>query len=125
MLRSYIIVALRNLWRNRGFAAINIFGLAIGLASSIFILLYVLFELSFDNYHQDVDGTYVVGLESTSENGRSVSGGNMLGRRLASMVLPAPGGPIISTLWWPAAAMRLSLNVRSASLRTAWTPTRK
>ncbi len=60
MLRSYIIVALRNLWRNRGFAAINIFGLAIGLASSIFILLYVINELTYDRFHEKSDQIYKV-----------------------------------------------------------------
>ncbi len=60
MLRSYIIVALRNLWRQRGFAAINIFGLAIGLASSIFILLYVINELTYDRFHDKSDRIYKV-----------------------------------------------------------------
>lgn len=60
MLRNYIIVALRNLWRNRGFAAINIFGLAIGLATSIFIFLYVINELTFDRFHEKADRIYKV-----------------------------------------------------------------
>jgi len=58
MLRSYFIVALRNLWRNRGYTLINIFGLAIGLASSIFILLYVINELSYDRFHEKSDRIY-------------------------------------------------------------------
>ena len=60
MLRNYIVVALRNLWRNRGFAAINIFGLAIGLASSIFIFLYVINELTYDRFHEKSDQIYRV-----------------------------------------------------------------
>jgi len=60
MLRSYIMVALRNLWRNRGYAAINILGLALGLATSIFIFLYVFNELSFDRFHEKSDRIYKV-----------------------------------------------------------------
>lgn len=58
MIRSYIIVALRNLWRNKGFTLINIFGLAIGLASSILILLYVINELTYDRFHDKSDRIY-------------------------------------------------------------------
>jgi putative ABC transport system permease protein len=58
MLRSYIVVALRNLWRHRGYTLINIFGLAIGLASSIFILLYVVNELTYDRFHEKSDRIY-------------------------------------------------------------------
>ncbi len=55
MLRNYILVALRNLWRHRGYTLINIFGLTIGLASTIFILLYVINELTYDRFHEKSD----------------------------------------------------------------------
>ena len=58
MIRSYIQLALRNLWRNRGYAAINIFGLGLGLATSIFIFLYVFNELSYDRFHEKSDSIY-------------------------------------------------------------------
>jgi putative ABC transport system permease protein len=58
MVRSYLLVALRNLWRNKGYSLINIFGLAIGLASSIFILLYVVNELTYDRFHEKSDRIY-------------------------------------------------------------------
>ncbi len=60
MFRNYIVVALRNLWRHRGYSLINIFGLAIGLASSIFILLYVANELSYDRFHEKSEQIYRV-----------------------------------------------------------------
>ena len=40
MLRNYLKMALRNLWKNKGFSAINILGLTIGMASSLLILLW-------------------------------------------------------------------------------------
>jgi putative ABC transport system permease protein len=51
MLRNYVITALRNLYKNRGFSFINILGLTIGLASFMLIGLYVFHELSFDRFH--------------------------------------------------------------------------
>ncbi len=69
MLRSYIVVAFRNLWRNRGFAAINIFGLAIGLASSILILLYVVNELTYDRFHEKSHQIYKVWISGSMPTG--------------------------------------------------------
>jgi len=60
MLKNYILVALRNLWRHRGYSLINIFGLTIGLASTIFILLYVINELTYDQFHEKSDRIYRV-----------------------------------------------------------------
>lgn len=55
MLKNYFKIAWRNLIRNRAFSAINITGLAIGLASCMLISLYVLDELSFDRFHKKGD----------------------------------------------------------------------
>lgn len=63
MLKNYFKVALRNLIRHKGFSAINIMGLAIGIACSILILLWIQDELSFDNFHQDADRIFVTGLD--------------------------------------------------------------
>lgn len=52
MIRNYIKIAWRNMLRNRVFSAINIAGLAIGLASCMLISLYVIDELSFDRFHE-------------------------------------------------------------------------
>ena len=63
MLRNYLIVALRNLWKNKFYSVINILGLAIGLACFMFILLYVRDELSYDKYHEKADRTYRIAFE--------------------------------------------------------------
>jgi len=60
MLKNYLLVALRNLWRHRGYTLINIFGLTIGIASTIFILLYVINEMSYDRFHAKSDQIYRV-----------------------------------------------------------------
>ena len=86
MFRSYIRVALRNLWRNRGYAAINILGLALGLATSIFIFLYVFNELSYDRFHEKSDRIYKVwvsGMMPTGEMHDAVTAGPMAAALLA------------------------------------------
>jgi putative ABC transport system permease protein len=60
MYKNYIKVAFRNLWKSKGFSAINIVGLAIGLATCLLIILYVLDELSFDRFHKKADRIYRV-----------------------------------------------------------------
>src|SRR6185503_5517785 len=58
MLKNYLKVALRNLWKNKGFSAINIIGLAVGLATCLLIVLFVQDELSFDRYNKNADHIY-------------------------------------------------------------------
>jgi putative ABC transport system permease protein len=60
MLKNYLIIALRNLKKNKAYSFINIFGLAIGISCSILILLWVSDELSFDKFHKNSDRLYQV-----------------------------------------------------------------
>lgn len=60
MLKNYLKIAYRNLLKQRFYALINILGLAIGLACCLFITLYVVDELSYDNFHEDADRMYRV-----------------------------------------------------------------
>ena len=60
MLKSYIVIAWRNLWRNKAFSAINIIGLAIGMASAVIILLWIQNEISFDRFHEKGNRIYAV-----------------------------------------------------------------
>ncbi|MGF7217243.1 putative ABC transport system permease protein [Spirosoma lacussanchae] len=58
MLSNYLKIAWRNLRKQQGFAFINIFGLAVGLACCLLIMLYVLDELSFDRYNANANRIY-------------------------------------------------------------------
>ena len=65
MLKNYLKVALRNLYKNKSFSFINILGLSIGLAAFILIILYVKFEFSFDKYHNNVaSGVYIYQIQA-------------------------------------------------------------
>ena len=69
MLKNYFKSAIRNLLRQKTYSVINITGLALGIAIAIFILLYVVTELSYDNYHQYKDRIYrVAQLEKTQHH---------------------------------------------------------
>jgi putative ABC transport system permease protein len=80
MLRNYLKLAFRNLSRQKAFSIINITGLAVGLASSLTILLWVQDELSYDKFNSKADRTYRITAELSS---------------LKIAVVPVPIGPAI------------------------------
>lgn len=82
MLRNYIKIAFRNLFRHKGYSFINIFGLSIGMGCSILILLWVQNELSYDRFHPNPDKLYRVTAELVNMN-------------IKAAVTPAPFGPAI------------------------------
>ena len=63
MFRNYLKTAFRNLIKSKFYTSINIIGLAVGLATCLLILLYVLDELSFDKYNTRADRIYRVNNE--------------------------------------------------------------
>src|SRR3990170_92471 len=69
MIRSYLTIAFRNLLRNKVFSFINIFGLALGLACSMLILLWVRDELTWDRFHPNIDQLYRVYINRPADNG--------------------------------------------------------
>lgn len=60
MLKNYFKIAWRNIKSHKAYAAINILGLAIGIAACLLILQYVAFELSYENFQQKKDRIYRV-----------------------------------------------------------------
>jgi len=58
MIWNYFKVAFRTLLRSRGYATVNVLGLAIGIAGATMLMMYVSQELSFDKLHDDSDKTY-------------------------------------------------------------------
>ncbi|HEX6223141.1 MAG TPA: ABC transporter permease, partial [Chryseolinea sp.] len=70
MIRNFLIIALRNFQRQKLFSLLNMFGLALGLASSILIFLYVSDELQYDVMHPHYADTYRIGCTFTNANGQ-------------------------------------------------------
>src|SRR5215831_5495609 len=67
MIRNYLIIAWRNLWKNRIFSAINILGLAIGVAAFLLIINYLRFEYSYDDFNVNKDRIYRVPMVITEK----------------------------------------------------------
>jgi putative ABC transport system permease protein len=82
MLQNYLKTAVRNLWKRKSFSLINIVGLAIGMAVSFLILLYVLNEVTYDRFHENFDNIYRMATKIDAQ-----------GRHLEVASVPAPLGP--------------------------------
>ncbi len=71
MLKNYLKIAWRNLLKNKSHSAINIMGLAVGMASFLLILFYVQDESSFDKFHEDYENIYRVTEVNYTESGET------------------------------------------------------
>lgn len=60
MIKNYLKLAFRTLWKNRVYSLINILGLAIGMAACFFVFQYIRFESSYDKFHANADRLYRV-----------------------------------------------------------------
>ncbi len=83
MVRNFFLIAIRNILRHKGFTFINVFGLAVGMAASLLILLWVQDELSYDKFNKNAENIYRV------EEDQFYSG-----RRYHVTVTPHPAGPV-------------------------------
>jgi putative ABC transport system permease protein len=85
MSKHYLITALRHMKRQKSFTIINVAGLAIGLTFFILIMIYVQFELSYDQYHENAHRIYRVASE--------LPAGHTHGGKTAMTRTVAPLGP--------------------------------
>jgi putative ABC transport system permease protein len=69
MFKNFIKVSFRNLWKNKIYSFINIFGLASGIAFSFLIFLFVKDELSYDRFNKDADQIYRVVKDFVNDDG--------------------------------------------------------
>src|SRR6267378_1574041 len=77
MLRNYLTIAFRNVFKSKVFSAINIFGLGIGLAACLLIFQFVSFELSYDKFNNKFDRTYRV-TNDRFQNGKLIQHGTIM-----------------------------------------------
>ena len=64
MIKNFVKIAIRNLRKNKAFSFINIFGLAVGLASFLLIASFVYNELNYDKYPADAKNIYRINLSA-------------------------------------------------------------
>lgn len=60
MIRNYLNIALRTLWKNKMLSAINVVGLSLGLACFSLLMLHIYDEFSFDRFHRNSDRIFRV-----------------------------------------------------------------
>jgi putative ABC transport system permease protein len=84
MLSNYLRSALRNFLKNRFHSILNLLGLAIGLATFIFIFLYLQNEIAYDKYHQKADRIYRIESDFT-----------ISGKHDRFAIVPVPMGPAL------------------------------
>ena len=109
MFKNYFKITYRNLLRQKVYSFLNLSGLAIGLACSILIFLYVQDELSYDRFHEKSDRTYRL-LEHFQDEGN--------GEHSASQ--PFPAGPTFQSEYPDEVAYAVRLfNFQSPSLALA------
>jgi putative ABC transport system permease protein len=97
MLRNHIKSILRNLRRQKGHAAINITGLAIGFASATLIAIYVFQELTYDQYYKDHERIYRLSAKNFALS--SIAHLNLLENKVPGVeavtnVMPNPSGTL-------------------------------
>ena len=83
MIQNFFKIAIRNILRHKGFTFINVTGLAVGLAASLLILLWVQDEFSFEKFNRNAESIYRV------EEDQFYSGA-----RYHVTVTPVPSGPV-------------------------------
>ncbi|TKT91702.1 ABC transporter permease [Dyadobacter frigoris] len=71
MFRNYLKIAARNIWKHKDYSFINIVGLAMGMAVSMLILMFVMHEYSYDKFHKNGDRIYSI-LAAIKMDGREM-----------------------------------------------------
>ncbi|WP_299111659.1 ABC transporter permease [uncultured Winogradskyella sp.] len=73
MIKNYLKIAIRNLWKNRIFTSLNVIGLTTAFGVAILLAMYVVYELSYDRFHEHSDNLYMVYSEESTPNGIEVN----------------------------------------------------
>ena len=85
MFKSYLTTMMRHVLKYKGTTAINVMGLAVGMACCVLIMLYVKDELSFDHHHQKKDRIY-----------RLAESATIASNPIEVATTPAPWGPVLA-----------------------------
>jgi putative ABC transport system permease protein len=84
MFKNYFKSTLRNIKKHKGYASINIVGLAIGMTCCILIVMYITTELNYDRYHENADRIFRLGFDA-----------NVGGSQVVSPISNVPSAPVL------------------------------
>lgn len=68
MIKNYLKLTFRSLWKIKGYSAINILGLTVGLTSFLMILLYLNYELDYDRWNPELEKVYKVSIRDAEND---------------------------------------------------------
>src|SRR5882672_6146429 len=101
MFKNYFKIAIRNMMRNKTFSFINILGLGLGIACSLFIYLWMQDERSYDNFHANSNRLYQVIVSDKDKTGAiSNSNDNTPGLLAAALAKQIPEITGAATVIW-------------------------
>ena len=100
MIKNYLHIALRNFWKHRGFSTINVLGLALGLAGSLMIYLWVEHELEFDQFHEKKERLFIVVSDWTYSDGASEQRSNTPANLAPVLKQDYPEIVNVSRIWY-------------------------
>lgn len=102
MFRNYFTIGWRTLVRHKGYALMNVLGLALGLCSCIVIYLIVHYELGFDNFHPDGQRIYRVTTTFRENNGNRLPFGTVPFPAVQLLQAGLPGAETVAAAqpWW-------------------------
>ncbi|HYE58784.1 MAG TPA: ABC transporter permease [Rhodothermales bacterium] len=115
MIKNYLVVALRSLRRQKGYAAINVLGLALGMACCLLIVTLVRHEWSFDRFHEKADRIYRVVIRETPPGG---------GEEYRSLIQPAVASAMAETFPAIEHVTRVVIDLRDVRSGTETLPQR-
>ena len=119
MFKLNLKIALRNLWKNKGFSLINIGGLAIGLACSLMLLLYVNYEWSYDKQYENIDDIYFAKL-NLKVNGNIATTGAVPYKLAGSVMQEIPGIKRASRIYGDQGTKLFSSNENKFKLKSLY-----
>src|SRR5689334_10712839 len=100
MIKNYFKTAFRNLWKTKSYSFLNVFGLAVGIASAALIFLWVEDELTFNHNFVKRDYIYHVMQNEKSDAGINTNGSTP-GPLAAALKADIPGVVNSGRLSWP------------------------
>jgi len=98
MLRNYFKIAIRTLVKNGKLSLINIFGLAVGMACTLLIFLFVQDELSYDRFHKDGTSIYRIVKDFINDDGSRIPDATTPAPLAAAMQREIPEVEVVTRL---------------------------
>lgn len=112
MLRNYLLIVLRTFWKNKVFSLINILGLALGMACSIMILLWIHDEMNYDKFHKNLPRLHRVMENQSYSEGKTYTFSATPGPLKPAIVEDFPEIEMASRMSWPSGML---INYEDAS----------